>query len=211
MSSEQSLFSLSPEYTTSISAVAGPAAAPAPAFTPDRPTQPSADSPIVRTVNSTKTTVEDNDADSQYMHLAKEIEKHLVGPMPVKDFVDAYMPQPPRNRHMPSHTDAFEDIPLPVPKKPKDEKPDAKLKGSDLNRPLVRLMMYLPSTPSLTEVLRLTLSTVILSITYYRISLRQTLHGGGDAQVSTFVTPATRAKTNQDPRWTSVDMMNMMR
>lgn len=75
--------------------------------------QPWFDIPVAKVEDGSRASrsSQKSNARKGYTRLAEEIEEHLVGPMPVKKFMD-FLVVTPNDIGMPSHKNAFEDVPL---------------------------------------------------------------------------------------------------
>ncbi|KAH8115742.1 hypothetical protein DFH11DRAFT_1854205 [Phellopilus nigrolimitatus] len=75
--------------------------------------------PIARTENGAKGGFQSKDAKSRNTRYAREMKKWCVGPMPVEDFLDEFLPTAPEHKGpMPDWANAFDDVPVNPPKEP---------------------------------------------------------------------------------------------
>ncbi|KAH8115734.1 hypothetical protein DFH11DRAFT_1507170, partial [Phellopilus nigrolimitatus] len=84
------------------------------------PCSPAKDTPIARTENGAKDGFDPMDAKSRNIRYAREMKRWCVGPMPVEEFLDEFLPPAPKGkgtRAMPSCKGAFNRVPM----EPKDE------------------------------------------------------------------------------------------
>ncbi|KAH8115724.1 hypothetical protein DFH11DRAFT_1702549 [Phellopilus nigrolimitatus] len=82
------------------------------------PCSPAKDTPIARTENGAKDGFDPKDAKSRNIRYAREMKRWCVGPMPVEEFLDEFLPPAPKGkgaRAMPSCKGAFNRVPM-VPK-----------------------------------------------------------------------------------------------
>ncbi|KAH8118265.1 hypothetical protein DFH11DRAFT_659358 [Phellopilus nigrolimitatus] len=94
---------------------------------PKLPPPPFQDSPVTKN-ESSKNNLQPQDAQSRYMRLGDELRDWCVGPMPVSQFLDAFLPDQPRG--MPSPVKAFKDV------------PSAPTDGKEVHEPLVKAFNY---------------------------------------------------------------------